>query len=353
MTTIGGFFPIKKESFKDSFFDSVGRDDWDLCFTMSGRCGIYHALNDLKTSDTVRLAYLPAYTCETVLAPYKKAGYQLAFYEVARDMTPVFDEQMLSRISVLSLCGYYGFCNYDRTFVKRCRDHGIVVIEDTTHSIFSADGIDENCDYIVGSLRKWLGVPAGGFAIKTGGPFTVPLLPAHRQHLDLRRSSMQLKENRSEAPADLTAATQIFWDAEMMLRTMFDAYASDRESTELMQSFDYPRLIHKRRENYQYLLDHLNAERSYTIVFPQLKKAAVPSHFTIYHPQRDMVRQYLNDKSIHATVYWPVNEDTDLSRYPEARFIYDHVLSLPCDQRYGPAEMERICSALNEMPRSF
>ena len=353
MTTIGGFFPIKKEAFHHNFFDSICRQGWDLCFTMSGRCGICHVLNDMKPNDARRLAYLPAYTCETVLAPYKKAGYQLAFYEVGKDMTPVFDAQMLSRISVLSLCGYYGFCNYDRTFVKRCRDQGITVIEDATHSVFSADGIDENCDYIVGSLRKWLGVPAGGFAIKTGGAFTVPLLPAHQQHLDLRRSSMQQKENRDDTPADRTAAMQIFWDAEMMLRAIFDAYESDRESTEIMKSFDYPRLIRKRRENYQYLLDHLKTDQRFTIVFPELKKAAVPSHFTIYHPQRDMVCQYLNERSIHATVYWPVNEDIDLSRYPKARFIYEHVLSIPCDQRYGPAEMERICTAFRGMPDKF
>ena len=89
-----------------------------------------------------------------VLAPFLKAGYELLFYDVSRDLTPIFDERVLDRISVVNLCGYYGFCSYDREFIRKCSERGISIVEDTTHSIFSADGVDPHCDYVVGSMRK-------------------------------------------------------------------------------------------------------------------------------------------------------------------------------------------------------
>ena len=101
---------------------------------MSGRCANYYALQDICLTDTKKAAYVPVYTCETVLAPFLKAGYELLFYDVSKDLTPIFDERVLDRISVVNLCGYYGFCSYDREFIRKCSERGIIIVEDTTSS---------------------------------------------------------------------------------------------------------------------------------------------------------------------------------------------------------------------------
>ena len=80
------------------------------------------------------------------MAPFEKAGYQLKFYELDENLHSIFDERVLDEISVLSLCGYYGFCSYDHDFVRACKDRGIVIFEDVTHSLLSSDGIDPLCD---------------------------------------------------------------------------------------------------------------------------------------------------------------------------------------------------------------
>ena len=59
-----------------------------------------------------------------VLAPFLKAGYELLFYDVSKDLTPIFDERVLDRISVVNLCGYYGFCSYDKEFIRKCSERG-------------------------------------------------------------------------------------------------------------------------------------------------------------------------------------------------------------------------------------
>ena len=166
MKKIGGYFPYEALlPEKNNFLEGLCPDTGDLRYLMSGRCAIYYALEDYKNTDMRRIAYVPIYTCETVLAPFHKAGYTLLFYDFDRNMNPVFDPAVLDQISVISICGYYGFSSYNREFVAECSRRGIGIIEDTTHSIFSSDGIDPHCDYIVGSLRKWIGVAAGGFAI--------------------------------------------------------------------------------------------------------------------------------------------------------------------------------------------
>ena len=143
------------------------------------------------------------YTCGTVLAPFKKAGYQLKFYELDQNLHSIFDTAVIDEISVLSLCGYYGFCNYDHSFVKACKEKGVVIFEDVTHSMLSADGIDPLCDYFAGSFRKWMGVACGGFAVKRNGTFETPLLPVELTHLKQREESIET-ENRD-----------IFWEGEL------------------------------------------------------------------------------------------------------------------------------------------
>ena len=176
MGYIGGLFPFEATIPADNgYFQKICPPEGDISFMMSGRCGIFRCLEDISQQDHRKIAYVPIYTCETVLAPFEKAGYQLKFYELDENLRSVFDESVLDEISVLSLCGYYGFCSYDHNFVRACKDRGIIIFEDITHSLLSSDGIDPLCDYAAGSFRKWMGVSCGGVAIKRNGKFTAPL----------------------------------------------------------------------------------------------------------------------------------------------------------------------------------
>ena len=143
MRKIGGMFHYEPNTpIENGYFSRICSPGDDLAFTMSGRCGIYYCLQDIARYDTRKVAYVPMYTCGTVLAPFKKAGYQLKFYELDQNLHSIFDTAVIDEISVLSLCGYYGFCNYDHSFVKACKEKGVVIFEDVTHSMLSADGID-------------------------------------------------------------------------------------------------------------------------------------------------------------------------------------------------------------------
>ncbi len=349
---LGGYFETEEFTQEENhFFDDLTPGEGELRFLMSGRCGILCALEDWKTRDQKRVAYVPAYTCGTVLAPYAKAGYQLKFYEVDRSMTPVFEEAALEEISVLGLCGYYGFSRYDRAFVQKCKEQGICILEDVTHSVLSLDGIAPEADYIAGSMRKWIGVPSGGFLIKRQGRLAPSLLPYHKEHLEMRQSAMDTKKRNTVSPGsvpkgELDEAAVTFRQAEMLLRQMFNCYESDPGSIRIMTHFPVEQHRQRRRANYQRLLDRFPQTQFCSPVFPELDEVSVPSHFTVLAEDRDALQTFLLDQGIHTTAYWGKSPLADTSRCPQAQYIYDHVLSLPCDQRYTPDDMERIAGAL-------
>lgn len=354
---LGGYFEnTALPAEENHFFEQLTPPDGSLRFLMSGRCGILCALEDWKPRDRKRVAYVPAYTCGTVLAPYAKAGYRLKFYEVDRNMTPVLDPSALEEISVFNLCGYYGFSRYDREFVRQCKERGICIVQDTTHSILSLDGVEPEADYITGSLRKWISVPSGGFLIKRRGTLTPELLPFHAEHLEMRRSAMRLKQKSVEVPgsvpkAELDAAAVTFRQAELLLRQMFDCYESDPESVAIMTHFPVEQHRRLRRQNYQRLLEVFPQSPACTLVFPDLDEATVPSHFTVLAEHRDALKAWLEEQGIHTTAYWAKSPLADTTACPQAAYIYDHVLSLPCDQRYTPADMERIAQTVEAFCR--
>lgn len=345
---LGGFFESTSLPAEENhFFESITPANGSIRFLMSGRCGILCALEDWKPQDRKRVAYVPAYTCGTVLAPYVKAGYRLKFYEINRAMQPVFDPAVLDEISVINLCGYYGFNRYDRSLIQECKARGICIIQDATHSVLSLDGMDSNADYIAGSLRKWIGVPSGGFLIKRQGEISPRLLPYHADHLAMRKRAMDLKRKSLEAPGsvsqlEMDEAAFTFRQAELLLRQIFDCYESDPESVQIMKHFPVSQHRIRRRKNYQRLLETFPQSEACTVVFPELDGMTVPSHFTVLAEDRDALKAYLETQGIHTTAYWAKSPLADTSACPQAEYIYQHVLSLPCDQRYTETDMERI-----------
>ena len=334
-----------------TYLDALG-EEVRLC--MSGRCALYSCLLDLQAEDTRRIAYLPAYTCETVIAPYKKAGYTLRFYDVSPEgLTPRFDRNLIPHISLLGLCGYYGFSSYDRDFLGECVDAGITLVQDITHSAFSADGIDNRARYVAGSLRKWMGIPAGGIALKRQGRFTRPLLPAEEEHLAGRISCFEEQQRviAGESGASEERVSDIFWKTEMRLRSMFNAYGSDELSAKIIRAYPYRNLIHLRRKNYRYILSQNPFNPQAIPVFPQLADGVCPSHLSLYAANRKRALAVLNDRGIKATVYWPFHGEISPADFLGAAYIYEHIYSVPVDQRYSETEMALVSEALRAAGR--
>jgi dTDP-4-amino-4,6-dideoxygalactose transaminase len=322
-------------------------------FYMSGRCALYACLLDIAPRCQTKIAYVPAYSCETVLNSYLRAGYSLLFYDIASlDLEPIFDEAVLKSISVINICGYYGFSRYNQDFILRCKQQGIVIIQDTTHSLFSSDGHSPLADYYAGSLRKWLGVACGGIAIKKNGVFLHEPLPFDSEHVEGRYEAMAYSREAVKTGQSLfeQKAMDVFWKTEYRLRSMFDRFGSDQASIDIIDHLEWDEIVLIRRQNYQTILDFPLKSEACCPVFPQLDAVSCPSHFAFYSADRACVQKKLIEKGIRSTIYWPLPPMLEPSdQYSESLWIYEHILSVQIDQRYSCEDMQYLGNVLSSL----
>ena len=123
-----------------------------------------------------------------------------------------------------------------------------------------------------------------------------------------------------------------------------------QESADIIRRYDFNRLKERRRANYRYLLEHMPDHPQITVVFPRLPEGTVPSHFTVYAANRDMVQNYLAEQGIKSTTYWPQGAMVDTKGFADADYIYNHVLSKMCIR---DRDMARYMPTSEHSPSKF
>lgn len=346
---IGGMFPLEqyKNKNKNNFFEKnfIG----DLKYLLSGRCAIYYCLLDISPVAN-KTAYLPAYNCETVVESYIKAGWNCRFYDVDKiNLQPIYKDEDLDDIGLVNICGYYGFHHKNQEFLQKCKDKGIVILQDST---FTPYAINPLSDYVAGSFRKWMGIPSGGIALKTNGKFKNNPITTDQNHLTGRLDAMEyrnkaISENKTEYNE---LASKSFWKTELAFRKTFGKFSSDGLSVKILNHFDFINMKNKRIENYKTIISSLKESPFFNPVFDNdLGPNDCPSHFCLYVKNREKLKQYLLSNKISSTTYWPlppILEDS-IDSFPNAKYIYNHILSIQLDQRYNKDDMKYLVSVLN------
>ena len=141
-----------------------------ICLTASGREAIALALKSLAINrpQLPKRCLLPAYMCDTVFFPFERAGWDIHFYHLNKELEA--DEESLRaqieqvRPGLLFIHPYYGVDTWKsmRSLLHAWREQGICIMEDMTQSYY-LEGVGAEADYVVGSLRKWYAIPDGGF----------------------------------------------------------------------------------------------------------------------------------------------------------------------------------------------
>ena len=76
--------------------------------------------------------------------------------------------------------------------------------------------------------------------------------------------------------------------------------------------------------------------------------AAAPLYLPVYADRRDELQAFLTKRDIYAPVLWPIGKENVNFLTNDEKYIFEHILALPIDQRYGIAEMVYIAEALEE-----
>jgi hypothetical protein len=347
---IEGMFPLEEfeEKKKNSFFKEnyLG----DLKFLLSGRCAIYYCLLDISPIKN-KTAYLPAYNCETVVESYLKAGWDCLFYDVDKEnLQPMYKDEDLEHIGLVNICGYYGVHHRNQEFLKKCKDRGIIILQDSTFTPYS---INPYADYVAGSFRKWMGIASGGIALKRNGNFKKNLKSIDQNHLDGRLKAMEYRKKAILEGAEEynEIALKTFWDTELSFRKTFGEFISDQLSINILYHFDFKNMKNKRVENYNTITSSLNDSSYFKPVFNfDLEENDCPSHFSIYVENREKLKSYLLNNGINSTTYWPLPPilKNSINKFPNAKYIYEHILSIQLDQRYSKDDMSFLVKVLNK-----
>ncbi|MBQ8484721.1 MAG: hypothetical protein IJ534_01065 [Bacteroidaceae bacterium] len=326
----------------------------DYVWLSTGRSAIQFVLREIEKQfpKSNKIAVLPPFTCHTVIEPFIKAGYRIEHYPIASDLNSNVEEILHTAFEVgagiVLFHRYYGFDTLSGANVLSdlLRKNGIISIEDCTQCLYS--GFPKStADYHVGSIRKWTGVPDGGFAVCRKGHFSdKPKEP------DLELETMKVKASISKYNylfndiGDKKAFLDQYRQAEDLLASRDNFFSISPVACQLQGNLDVKALIQKRRHNYRYLSYNINFAPTVQSVKKTLTESEVPLYYPILVKERKSLQTYLAERSIYAPVVWP-KADCVGEVCSEADSLYSHLLCIPIDQRYDLDDMERICESIN------
>jgi perosamine synthetase len=133
----------------------------------SGRAAISLALEHagLGEGDEV---LLPAYHCESMVAPVRWIGAKPVFYKI-HETASIDEHDLISKITsstrAILVTHYFGFFQELESIVKYCQDRQIAIIEDCAHAFFAigpARLVGRLGDYAIASSMKFFPVYDGG-----------------------------------------------------------------------------------------------------------------------------------------------------------------------------------------------
>ena len=329
------------------------RNEWltrfgDIVLTSSGRGAITLLLQQINPR--FKTVLLPSYICESVILPFIEQGYDCYFYNINDDLSVEIESiNSYKDIGVFVHIGYYGFAtNFNLVdLLKQLKLNSTIIVEDVTHTMFSNHPRDLENDFYIGSIRKWFGLPSGGFLasskVKVKGTNLVSEEFSKLRLEALLNKNEYIKTNKQSLKQSFL---NLFTEAEEILDKDLAPYCIDDLSIYFISSVNTDELIYKRRSNFQVLSDGIKNISYVDPLFNELVKNICPTYYPIYvNTNRDYVRQELIKSKIYCPIHWDIPKQIS----NKSLGIYNRILSLPCDQRYGDDDMKRILSVLESL----
>lgn len=355
---IGSIFPLASP-FRPQAEPLVGDDCQNEFLYSLCREALYDIAVNFKGGN--KIALIPAYTCQTVIAPFEKAGWSCRFFSIRRDLRiDTADlEELVERVrpSILVVHPYFGMDldNGEIEALKRISEREVKIVLDLTQCIFSEQRLDF-VDFYVGSYRKWFPIPDGGFLKPNKGMVAMAAPREENEEFVTRQAdAMYLRGLYFKNGDPHIKAISI------RLNKLANSVAEHGVSVHRMSDFSIwlknqqnEQDIRQRRfANYRYLFGSLNQGNGFSFVCADMKAVTTaPLYFTVYTDERAALQSLLAQHGIYAPVIWPV-EDGKVLVSEDVRFIYDHILAIPCDQRYDVEDMRRVVEVMNEFQEKY
>lgn len=329
----------------------MGSDFWgegpvrrDQVYLLSGRTALEYIIRDIKKNYSVGSVLLPSYCCHTMIEPFYRHGIRVRFYDVYFDEVHglSIDVPEILENEIFYYMTYFGFQELFVNDICKIKKQSTVFIEDMTHSWLCGEkkGI---ADYSYASYRKWTGFDAIAIACKKDGAFAELPQMQNLEYMSMRKRASLLKQSYMDSgDGEKQVFLELFAEAEELLEKDYVGYKPSAETMAAFLQLDTTYIADRRKENANFLLENLKDIPEIQLMFPTVNENEVPLFFPILvRENRTEFRKYLINHSIYCPIHWPRSTyHKGISK--RADKLYQHELSLICDQRYSLDDMERL-----------
>lgn len=339
---------IGSEFWLNSQYIECSDTQQDDLYVLAGRTAVDIIIQDISSERNIRSVYMPAYCCESMIAPFLIRGIDVKLYDVDfNDISFTYSIDVNCDADIFYVTNYFGYNNnISETIIKYFSSKGSIILYDKTHSLFNKESsMDILVDYSFASIRKWLGVIGGAVVHKKNGTINTSL--ARCPYIDNRIEAM--KEKARYIAGDAAVNKQSFLEKYAIFNNLliedYHNYEMDNLSYTIWKETDKNHIRDIRQQNASVLHNNIN-----TTFLGELKPDIVPVFVPIFFDtkeKRDLVKKTLIDNQIYCPVHWPKN--SLITPEMKVNKIFDTELSLICDQRYTEKDMYKIVSIINSI----
>jgi dTDP-4-amino-4,6-dideoxygalactose transaminase len=323
-----------------------------VIYTDSGRSAIRLALRTLRLGSG-NAVLVPSYICESVLNAVAAEGVRPILYGVDENLQVMLDSLFGARCpqaQAVLVVDYFGFDSNLAPFLEQISGQGLRIIYDCSHSLLGMRRASPVVDVYVASLRKLLPIPDGGLVLlrSEGDSASLsPLLDIEAPHAPVRMAAMMWKGAWVRQPIwPQPPFRELFLQAEMMLDKEDRIYGISSMSSVLLKLLSVDNISKRRRSNFLRLLRLSKGWPTRVVpMYGSITNETCPLGFPVIVDRRDDLRSFLIDHRIYPPVHWSLDERV-FGDFPDSVELSKHILTLPCDHRYGPRDMRALSNAI-------
>ncbi len=311
----------------------------------TGRSALTVILREILKRGGRREAWLPAYCCESAVAPFHALGFRVNFYSMGPGLQslPLLPGKKGATFLYIH---YFGMktkriSNWIRQ--SKIKD-SFFVIEDCVQASLN-ENVGNEGHFSFTSYRKFLPQPDGAL-LNSDMPLDFLLQAPDKRFISGKLTGKLLRGRNGDERIYL----KMFEEAECLLKYSPPRRMS-RLSVALMACADLGNARLARRRNWRFLSDLLRKNglgRKVKPLYPRLNNGDVPLGFPVMvsGALRDRLRAYLAQKRIFCPVHWPLPHLSKKRRWAAEHHLSRNILTLPIDQYLGKASLRYMASCI-------
>lgn len=310
--TFGGYLPLELPISKGHYYPSALR-------YLSARSALFHLLITLQPKRLL----MPYLICQSVIDAVISAKVEIVWYQLDEDFRPNLPP-ITNPEDFIFFVDYYGQCSKQKKILIENYPKEKIIFD---HSqAFFAPRLSVSAT--IYSPRKFFGVPDGGLLTTS---FHMPK-PEQQDRTSLERVQHLLIQHEFGTEKGYIH----FQNAEFSLENIA-ATGMSKFTEQMLLSIDYLYIKQRREHNYRLLHERLAEINAFRFVS---EAPEGPFCYPLYFPSRNLHSELIKHGVFVAT-YWKevlerVSEDS-----VECHFV-NHMLAIPCDQRYSLEDIERV-----------